>query len=653
MSLSSNFEFLFVGRDEGNFLENYSYDLGVDHNGKIGKLVISLEVCNNPTDADMVGETLADTIRRVFFANLDSEPYERLEDALKAANDVYRKLSAQSSSNFVGTVNMVVAAVCGDEVFLSQTGSGEAYLVRKKLISVVTDGLNDDLSEGDGPFANIASGKLEESDVLILSTAKLMRYISKSDFVKCVSVDNLTSSLAHLRDKLENEVLAKIALVGCVIYDDSLKVDEAENLPAADNSKSVVHEEVLKTDYRGKAKLANLFQTFKFNADVAWRKTRSALVNSKVIKPSGARDKMLLGIIGVILVLSLGIWYTKVQSDNAQVTLALSQSLDEAMKLTLDAETKGYDKSVANELLRQAETKVVEVRNSGQHRNRANELLEKIANVKNDLDSITLVSEPEKFVVADYTTKRSNFSGLGLLSLKSVIFAFEYNALYELIAGVLQDPSTIDDTEVVIAATEFLDRGNLLFLAKSGRMLSYLDDRFQFIDSVDGVFKRGVAIDDWGNRVYVLDPEANQIWRYTYSGRNDNFAAPDSYVTEADVSAGVDLAIDRYVYVLASDGRILQLLAGKDQNLQIRRPPIDAMQSPTKIFTEAQMAEIFVLEPSKNRVLVFVKDEKDFGVAYSRQFVFENVGQLRDVYFDKDSRFLYVLDESKLYRLEM
>ena len=47
MSLRTQYEFLFVGRDEGNFVENYAYDLGEDSE-RSDKLFISLEIQNNP-----------------------------------------------------------------------------------------------------------------------------------------------------------------------------------------------------------------------------------------------------------------------------------------------------------------------------------------------------------------------------------------------------------------------------------------------------------------------------------------------------------------------------------------------------------------------------------------------------------------------------
>ena len=43
MSLRTQYEFLFVGRDEDSFVENYAYDLG-DGSDSAGKIFINLGI---------------------------------------------------------------------------------------------------------------------------------------------------------------------------------------------------------------------------------------------------------------------------------------------------------------------------------------------------------------------------------------------------------------------------------------------------------------------------------------------------------------------------------------------------------------------------------------------------------------------------------
>jgi hypothetical protein len=60
---------------------------------------------------------------------------------------------------------------------------------------------------------------------------------------------------------------------------------------------------------------------------------------------------------------------------------------------------------------------------------------------------------------------------------------------------------------------------------------------------------------------------------------------------------------------------------------------------------------IFILEPSKNRVLVLNKDLETGGASYSGQYVFDGIGEMKDIFFDKGANKLYVIDSQKLYEV--
>ena len=92
MSLRTQYEFLFVGRDEGSFVENYAYDLG-EGGENSGKIFINLEIQNNPVDAEAIGETIFDSVRKTFFADLEKDPYDRFEEAIRVVNKALHDLA--------------------------------------------------------------------------------------------------------------------------------------------------------------------------------------------------------------------------------------------------------------------------------------------------------------------------------------------------------------------------------------------------------------------------------------------------------------------------------------------------------------------------------------------------------------------------------
>jgi hypothetical protein len=74
---------------------------------------------------------------------------------------------------------------------------------------------------------------------------------------------------------------------------------------------------------------------------------------------------------------------------------------------------------------------------------------------------------------------------------------------------------------------------------------------------------------------------------------------------------------------------------------------LNALAAPTKIFTNADLTYLYILEPGKNRVVVFRKDPKNTGAQYQTQYVFDKTGVLRDLVVSENR--LYVMDDKRVY----
>jgi hypothetical protein len=88
---------------------------------------------------------------------------------------------------------------------------------------------------------------------------------------------------------------------------------------------------------------------------------------------------------------------------------------------------------------------------------------------------------------------------------------------------------------------------------------------------------RPVAIETWQGRLYVLDPSANQIWRYQPVAGEYPSAPEEYFVGEnrPDLRHAVDLAIDDngYLYVLKDDGSLLKFYTAEEQIFQFSHLP--------------------------------------------------------------------------------
>lgn len=649
MSFKVNYEFLFVGRDEGTFLENYAYDLAEDV-GKSGQLFITVDVQNNPADAEAIGEGIFDIMQKRFFADLTGDPYRRFESSLKEVNKMLGQLKSEKVSGYIGNINALIGVIVDGNLYITQTGDAEAYLIRKKFITVVSEGLSDD-SSGD-TFTNIASGTVELGDFVLFSSTRLLRYIAKGELAKILDSDSMTDALVDLKDLISTEILGKVGMIGMTFEKVLEPVEEAVSQIEDSVGRTLVTRprggmkfpfKMPKIDLRMPSFVGKGFDSVK---GVFGLKDRSFFSGGLT------KDKILGVLIVVILVLVFGIWYAKNSQAKREEIEALDATLKQVMEQVTVAETKGqYDKKAAGVILSKAEEKAVKVLNSGYHRAKANEVLTLIQKTRDALDNIRRIDTPK--VVADLSGKRANVNALGLLSLKDQFFAYEYNALYEIVLDKVLEPVTLDEKESVILATDFDDQSSLVFMTKSGKMIQYKDGNVSFMDSSEGSFHKGIAMADWGNRIYLLDTEGNQIWRYPYSSTREIFANVEQYNVDGDVKNGVDLAIDSSIYVLNKDGTIEKLYGGKKESFTVKREPFTELDTPSKIYTDGEFNQIFVLDSGLQRVFVYGKDLKTGDATYVGQIVFPSLKGIRDIYVDKDANKLYLLDAQKVYEVEL
>lgn len=161
--------------------------------------------------------------------------------------------------------------------------------------------------------------------------------------------------------------------------------------------------------------------------------------------------------------------------------------------------------------------------------------------------------------------------------------------------------------------------GNFQFAAPLEKEIILLNDQLTFFsfntkdDSIRPLttkFREGMHIASlatFRGRVYLLDTQNNQIYRYTKTSLG--LGSPREWITDSsiDVSDGVDMAIDGNIYILKKDGQILKLSLGKQVAFSLGAidPPLS---QPTKLYTSPDSEFLYILEPSQKRLVVFDKD---------------------------------------------
>ncbi|MEK7085727.1 MAG: hypothetical protein AAB953_01795 [Patescibacteria group bacterium] len=628
MAFKVNHKSLFIGDEKNIFVENYSYD----------QLFITIEIRNNLSNAKAIGEKIWSTMRRYFFAKPNEEFYKKFKDSLKEVNEVLANLHTNDLSVLLGFI-------AGKDLYLAQMGDAVAYLAHNNSIEVISQGLS---GEGGCKFTNVAKGKIEVGDFVVFSSVSLFEYISRADLTKVLNASALTDSLAKLNELISTKISGKAGIIGMTFEKTPELIKEVSIKEALINRTVTV---IKKLPHKLLAKLLKI-KIPKINIpkikipkikipkiEIKTPKFLSNIINfvknlflsmghrigmtfekiSELIKEAVAVTKKLphkwLGIfVVVILILGFGgVWYAK---NSALIREQVSTAV-----------IKGQDDKKVTETVKVTET-----------------ILDEAANIRQ-------VENPKVFV--DFSTRQPNVNPIGLLALKDKFFTFEQNKLYGIGLDKIEELATFEGSETIVSATDFEDQDSLIFITKSGKLIQYKNGSVTFVKTADGEFHSGIAIDDWGDRIYILDPDKNQIWRYYYLSAYDTFGSANGYNVDNNSKDVIDFVVDGLIYILHKDASIDQLYKGLQQDFSIQNEPLTEFKTPSKIYTESGLSRIFVMDSSASRIFMYAKDLETGNAIYDGQLVFPTISGLRDLYVDKNANKLYLLDAQKVYEVQL
>ena len=166
-----------------------------------------------------------------------------------------------------------------------------------------------------------------------------------------------------------------------------------------------------------------------------------------------------------------------------------------------------------------------------------------------------------------------------------------------------------------------------------------------------GEWQAPEAVLGYYGRLYVLDPEANHLFRYILTNEGYDGSPSDYFSAEsgAQLRTAVDVAIDGNVYILHSDGTITKYEQGESaafpQN-DLDRP----LEGPTAIYATGFMDEdgyVYVADAGNQRIVQFSK-AGDF----IQQFVgpeASSMDALKSLAVDETQKKLFLINGNRLH----
>jgi hypothetical protein len=650
MFLQLHQESLMLGRRPNGFAEHYY----VEWDDGLGKEKITfflvMSIASTQVPGAEVGKEAFQLLQDHFLADLSGDPYDRFENSLREINEMVVKKEDELGVKFIPNMHVVCGVIQGDALYLSQRGDAQGYLVRKRHVSSITDGLCDEKNKDD-LFQNIASGILDVSDSVILTTGHLVQFVTPSDVSKIFSEQSLGEAAKELEDLLGADLEDQMAMLSFEVLEKSedaviadVDADDEEGEDLAGRVKAELDLE----DKEDSARTKRFKAAAKSLRTWALHEKRWAWL--KEIK-NWERKRLLTAatVLAVVVVVSVSALY--LLTSKQRVMDDMQVKLDIAEENITQAGTRGaFDKAEAAVLLDEAEELAVEVLDSGILGGSASKVLDSVEEQRDYLDNVVSIDD-ELQLLTDFSGILGSAEIQGIEPYQDKMLVYTSNEAYQVLLGEAQSPDTIDSAERVIAADYFADQENVVMLTSSGKVIEYEEGNSQFSDNSDGSWNGGVDVESYSSKIYVLDSENNQIWKYqrgTYG-----YGSAIAYVSEeVDVSDSVSMAIDGNIWILNDDGSITKLLSGDEVEFDIDNGPLVPIDGAVQIYTELESTQFYVLDPEYDRILIYTKSGRDEGLTYSKQYAFNSLrGELVDMYVDIDRNAIVFVTTEALYEL--
>lgn len=327
----------------------------------------------------------------------------------------------------------------------------------------------------------------------------------------------------------------------------------------------------------------------------------------------------------------------------------------------------------AREFLLAARIQAKQAVELGVNQQESNALLADIEKELDRLDGVTRLDELN--VVADIAELNPAGKPVAMAATEAALFLLD-EAAQQVYALTINSEQLSLSLEAILPGsqvTEIASTDSTLYLhsagstAESNQMLVY-DPSADNLDKVKTAFTEPVkpssALTSWADatgdyRLYTIDPTSAALWRYRFQG--EQLAAPQDVINAGterpDFPAVIDLAIDGQVFLLTAGGQVLRYEGGElDTTFRLtglKVPLKDPIALTTGTATAASPqgagSTLYIADRGNNRIITVDKTTGQLLKIFAANHAFTD---LRDLYIEPNNNLLYVLDGSKVYKIQ-
>ena len=195
----------------------FSYEPENIEEASLGNLYMVAQLTGNQDSSHLIS-LLGSLIKREYYSLPHRGPTASLEAGLKRANSILSEIANQGNLSWLGKLHFICAAINKEkELFLTQTGSAQAYLYREGEMVSITKKIvpSTEKPHPAKTFQSVVTGKIEASDKMLFGTPSLFEDFSVSELNQLFgfSLENIADQInKNLREQKKPKPLSVLLI---------------------------------------------------------------------------------------------------------------------------------------------------------------------------------------------------------------------------------------------------------------------------------------------------------------------------------------------------------------------------------------------------------------------------------------------------------
>lgn len=625
--------------------------------------LLEIPLLNSASSAE--SEKISKVISAVLQKNFKRINPNAFENAISQVNEELGKIAAQGQTSWVGKMNACLAVRQNENLSVASSGKVHAFLFRNKQFSDIAGNSKD--GGALKTFENFVLGKVAKKDLLIFSTSQLFNYVSIERLQKILSEMPILESCQAVANLIKETAEASVSFGTFILEIGSTKdfaaqnafaakqqvQDEkifaaalqTENNPKAESSQKNSSLDKIKSFGSAAKKLAE--RAISASKELSVPKINIQNINSQLIKERAKNytdlkkikelpraKKFFLAaaaIFFLLLVINIAVAARMhfVKKANQDITAKLNdiqQKIDDA-----NAAYIYNDQASANKLTTAArdELNAIPLQKNQSITDQENKISIELTALENTAEHIKTLQATELFKYNGGAVNMIRAFGRTIYLINNDGGLFVPYSLNDNSQGAEFSVSTTHLSDIVAVNNVFIARdssGNVYQINASDKNAV----KTSWILPAEST---GLAVYGSPAKLYTMDKKSGAI---VSASQN----SPLSQYLQLDLNNALGLAIDGSVYLLEKDG-IKKFVSKQEKTFDQNGLNYS---SNAIIKTDASLANVYVLDPDKNRLIVLDKKRGDIIAQYtSNQFK-----KLKDFIVDEKNKVAYILNDQSV-----